>query len=409
MPSTIETIAYIAPEIPSLSATFVYSEILALEKRNIRVLPLSLRYPAAPAKEAEVQELLAKTTFLYSQNWWLTCRDNAAMFLRSPIQYWTTLLLVFNDIFEVGFFSVAAVKLIYQFWRANQVAKIAIANRCQHLHVHFANAPTQVGMYAASLSNIPFSFTTHANDLFERGTLLSEKIERAKAVITISEYNRLLLAKETPTPEKIKIIRCGVDTDRYNYLGNPNIGEKPLVKSLGRLVAKKGMDILILAAKELQEKGIDFHLEIGGDGDLREELEELVRQHNLTAKVTFKGAIAHDLVYSWLQESDIFVLACKQDPQGDKDGIPVVLMEAMAAGIPVVSTNISGIPELIEDGTTGFLAEPNDPQSLALAIQKSFDMSPYLGKITQLARQKIVDEFNIDITTDRLLEIFEND
>ena len=118
------------------------------------------------------------------------------------------------------------------------------------------------------------------------------------------------------------------------------------------------------------------------------------------------GAIAHDDVFSWMRQADIFVLACKEDRNGDQDGIPVVLMEAMAVGIPVVSTEISGIPELIQDGVSGFLAKPNDPESLTEAIERVLNGSKPIAQITKAARQRIVDEFDQDKNIDRLLDIF---
>ena len=168
------------------------------------------------------------------------------------------------------------------------------------------------------------------------------------------------------------------------------------------------MENLILALNKLYQNGTDFYLEIGGNGALSEPLKQLVATHNLNSKIKFKGIIPNDDVYSWLRNLDIFILACKEDKNGDKDGIPVVLMEAMAIGIPVISTNISGIPELIQDEVSGFLAIPNDSDSLAESIDKLLHCSQPISHITQAARKRITEEFEQKVNIDKLLDIFNN-
>ncbi len=402
----IKRIAYLAPEIPSLSATFVYHEILALQKKHIQITSISIHLPKLPELNDDLRELIDKTIFLYRRSWLLLGFDNLFILFKKPFIYWQTLKLVLSDIFEVGLMQLSALKLFYHFLQGSSVARILISDRCEHLHIHFAHVPTQIGMYAASLSEIPYSFTSHANDLFEHNLLLQQKIERSKVAITISEYNRNFLQKYTDNIEKIQIVRCGIDTQKYLFQKKHHLGSKLIIKSLARLVEKKGMDVLILAARQLQEKGIDFKLEIAGDGPLRKGLQDLVTKNDLDTKIVFKGAMAHQKVFSWLQEADIFVLACRQDSQGDCDGIPVVLMESMAVGIPVISTRISGIPELIEDGVTGYLAEPNAPQSLADAMEKANRHLPAIANMTLMARQKIMNEFNSDRSVENLLKLF---
>jgi len=402
-----QTIAYLSSEIPSLSATFIYNEILALQERGLQVITMSVHYPIVPAKEPELKKLLENTQFLYQQKFTSVIVTNLKFFFRHPIRYLLTLFLLLSDMWKLGAINPDALKLLYQFFQASQVAKILEDHQCQHLHIHFAHVPTQIGMYASSLSKIPFTFTSHANDLFERGILLKEKVNRSKAAITISEYNRKFMVSQGVDHRKIKLVRCGIDTKKYDFIHHQkDINKPPVIISLGRLVEKKGMDTLILSLKNLAESRNDFSAEIAGDGLLMEELKSLVSQHDLTSKIKFKSAIAHDDVFPWMRQADIFVLACKKDSNGDQDGIPVVLMEAMAVGIPVVSTEISGIPELIQDGVSGFLAKPNDPESLAEAIERVLNGSKPIAQITKAARQRIVDEFDQDKNIDRLLDIF---
>ncbi|NES87379.1 MAG: colanic acid biosynthesis glycosyltransferase WcaL [Moorea sp. SIO2B7] len=402
----ITTVAYLAPEIPSLSATFVYNEILALQEKGLKVISISVHYPIALAQEVEVKELFKNTIFLYSQNFISLLGENLLLFARYPNCYLKALLVALNDALKVGLIGLAGPKLLYQFLQASKVARIIKQNSCQHLHIHFSHTPTQIGMYASLLSKIPFTFTSHANDLFQRGLILKEKVDRAKAAITISEYNRDFLIKQKANSKKIEIIRCGVDSSQYEFLEKEKLNHPPVIGSLARLVEKKGMDSLVMALSNLQQKNFDFSLEIAGDGPLIEFIKELVSENDLDSKVKFKGAIAHDKVFSWLSNLDIFVLASKKDSNGDQDGIPVVLMEAMAVGIPVISTDISGIPELIQDGVSGFLALPNDPESLSQAIEKLFNLTQPVSQITKVAKRRINEEFDKNINIDRLLKVF---
>jgi glycosyltransferase involved in cell wall biosynthesis len=401
-----KTIAYLAPEIPSLSATFVYNEILALESKGVKIVPISVHYPVIISQEAAVQRFLKDAVFLYCQKPVSVLRDNLAIFLQRPDRYLKTLLTAIGDILRAGLTKTSSFKLLYQFWQASTVAQAISHHSCQHLHIHFAHVPTQIGMYAAALSGVPFTFTAHANDLFERGLLLKEKVQRSKAAITISQYNCDFLVAQGADSKKLKIVRCGVETDKYEFTHRQQNSRIPILGSLGRLVEKKGMDTLLLALSKLHQQGIDFQLEICGDGPLRNSLQALIQQLGLESKTKFRGAIAHNEVFAWLKSLDAFVLACKQDSNGDQDGIPVVLMEAMAVGTPVITTQISGIPELVENEISGFLAQPGDPESLATAIQKAINGSYSLAKMTETARQQVTQEFDSHLNVNRLLSIF---
>ena len=404
----MKTIAYLSQEIPSLSATFVYGEILELKAHNINIIPISIKYPNLSESELEpvVKNLLTETSFIYQRPWIKLIQDNFILFFKNPSRYLTTLGMMLKDFINLGVFNAIALKLIYQFLHSSPVAKILLDQGCEHLHIHLAHVPTQVGMYAAAIAQIPFSFTAHANDLFERCYLIDQKTERAKFVVTISDYNYNFLKTKVKDINKIKVIHCGIDLNTYQFVEKTSFSETVIIKSLGRLVEKKGMDTLILAAQELRKRKINFIIELGGTGELKNDLRELVNQYSLESHIIFAGAISHHQVSAWLQKADLFVLACKQDRHGDQDGIPVVLMEAMAMGIPVVSTTISGIPELIQDGVSGFLATPNDPMALTDKICQALNPKNDTLKITQLARATIVKSFNIKSTTTQLRSLF---
>ena len=401
----LDNIAYLAPEIPSISGTFVYKEILTLQDKGIKVVPISIHKVETIVEEKRIKELAKNTIYLYRQSLITALIGSMVFFLKEPISYLNTLLMVFRDIYISRITQLSSWKLLYQFVYASIAAKAIRENDCQYLHIHFAHVPTQIGMYASSLTKVPFSFTSHANDIFENNFLLKQKIERAKAAVTISEYNYRFLSERGINADKLKIVRCGIDPSDRHFVPKSKISGVPAIGSLGRLIEKKGMDDTILALSKLHQQGIDFRLEIGGDGPLNDYLKEIVKQHDLTDKIEFKGAIPNDRVYDWLKNLDILVLACKEDSKGDRDGIPVVLMEAMLVGVPVISTSISGIPELIQNEQSGFLAQPSDPESLASTIDKVLHWSDLAG-ITQEARNKVTGEFELKNNVDRLLTVF---
>lgn len=402
----LKTVAYLAPEIPSVSGTFVYQEIIALQQTGLRIIPISVHNPSVVIQDSQVKQLAKNTTYLYQRSVFLALLTSIKLLLQNPGKYFPALLTVLSDIADIGIHQPKSWKLLYQFLYASQVAKTIKTNNCQYLHIHFANVPTQIGMYASLLTGIPFSFTAHANDLFANRLLLAKKAARAEKAITISAYNRDFLIKQGIDSSKIEIIRCGIDTSKHHYLPKDKIAPVPKIGSLGRLIAKKGMEDLILAVSKLNEQGIDFQLEIAGSGDLQDSLREIATIQGIQDKIEFKGAIPHEQVYDWMKDLDIFVLACKQDADGDQDGIPVVLMEAMTIGIPVVSTQISGIGELISHQESGFLAQPNDPKSLAQSIEQLLAQSDSLTQITQAARNRIEAEFELDTNVERLLAVF---
>ena len=267
-------------------------------------------------------------------------------------------------------------------------------HRIEHLHIHFAHVPVQIGMYSCYFLQIPYTFTSHANDLFERGFLLTEKIQRSLYGITISQYNQKFLQGQGANPDKIKIIRCGINSSRDIH--QVDLDKKSYtLGSLARLVEKKGMDDFLRACSVLLEKGIAIKIHIGGDGPEKERLQNLCNKLQLSNVVTFFGNVPHDKVYSWLSDLDLFVLACKKSSKGDMDGIPLVLMEAMNIGIPVVSTRISAIEELLEDGRNAFTARSNDPASLANSIEKYLTLEkPNKRKLIQQAKQKLQQDFD---------------
>ena len=391
-----KVIAYLAPEVPALSATFVYQEILQLEKMGLKINSVSIHRPINKALSPELEKLEKRTFYLYEQSFLKVVFTNLLLLVSSPIKYTSTLLTVFSDINNVGVFSHVGKGLIFRFIIAAGFVRYLKENNIEHIHANFAHIPTDIAMYAAALHGISFSFNSHANDLFERGWLLKEKVSRSKFATTISEFNKQFLIEKGAEEEKIKVIHCGVYTDSFSNSGTKELSNPPLLGSLGRIVEKKGFDVLIRACEILKRKNISFKLQIAGGGPLKPEFESLVNTLNLTGSIDFIDSIPHKDVPDWIKNLDVFVLSCKKDKNDDMDGIPVVLMESMLSSVPVITTRISGIPELVENEETGLLCDPNDAESLAEKIQTLLSNYELRRTLCKNAISKVQSEFELD-------------
>lgn len=399
-------IAYIGMEIPALSATFIYNEIISLENNNFEVLPISVHYPGTMAEGKNISRLKDKTFYLYNTSLWILAFSNIKCFLKFPVRYLHTLIIALKDAFKAGILSHTGMGILYRFFAASRVAEIIIRSNCRHIHSHFAHVATDLAMYASGISGIAFSFTSHANDLFERGWLLKEKVERSKFAVTISEYNTRFLADQGAPQNKIHVIHCGVDTESFYRKADQSINNIPKIGAIGRMVDKKGFDTLINACAILKNMKQPFILEIAGSGPLYDDLQELVNKNDLTEEISLIGALPHEQIINWLKEKDIFALPCRKDKHGDIDGIPVVLMEAMAMGVPVISSRISGIPELVEDGVSGLLINENDSEALSRSIVKIITDENLRKTITINAIKKVEDEFELSKNSSRLSNLF---
>lgn len=400
-------IAYLAPELPALSATFVYNEILQLETMGTEVLPFSVHISSSNIQEPRVQALADKTFNLYAQPKLSILRDNVQVLMSHPIRYLKTVAMLCSDITTVGIFSRTAFGLGYRMMFGASLATHLMRNKCDHLHVHFAHIPTDIAMYASALSNVPYSVTAHANDIYERGWLLKQKVQRSMFFATISDFNKRYLSTQKVDVNKIEIIRCGVNPAQFSQRQTMVNNAIPNIGVIGRLVEKKGIDTLISAIAALKKQGRAVRLQIAGSGPLESELKALAEANDLAeSEVKFLGPIPHSEVAVFIKSLDMFVLPCKQDENGDIDGIPVVLMEAMLSGVPVISSEISGIPELIIDKKTGLLIQQNDVNGLAKAISSLIGESNFKLRLVEQAVSIVKKEFSLIENTRKLDELF---
>jgi colanic acid/amylovoran biosynthesis glycosyltransferase len=397
-------LAYLAPEIPALSATFVYEELLGLERRGVDILPCSVHRPshAAPGQES----LAGRTQVLYRGH------PFAMPFVALAAMPWfgarvvRALAWLVADMLRVGPWRPEAWRLGYQWLAAARLARVLQRHRCTHLHVHFAHVPAQIAMYASAFSGVPFTVMAHANDIFERGLLLPQKARRAEKMLTISRHNVDYLRSVGVPPQRLAVVRCGVSFAPRAARPAFERHTRYRIGTLGRLVEKKGIDDLLRALAQLHDLPCELELSVAGDGPLRASLEALAIELGVRDRVHFEGALAHHAVSRWLQSLDVFALACKPDRRGDMDGIPVVLMEAMSQWVPVVSTRLSGIPELVIDEDTGLLADPANAPSLAAQLRRLLDAPELRARLAAAAVRHVELEFGQDVNLDRLMKYF---
>ncbi len=358
-------ILYLAPEVPALSATFVYNEILQLKSLGYSVVTVSV-HPAEAKVTDDISTQIGNVSILYRTPFYRRIAASVKMLFKQPFRFIGALRQLISDMHTLKINRVSVGQL-YRFISAADLALIVEKYNIQHIHVHFAHVPTDIAMYASKMTGVGYSVTSHANDIFERGYLLKEKIARSKFFATISDYNMRYL-EQFDEHNKVRVVRCGVDESKFQSRKKEKSNGYTIVLGVvGRLVEKKGLHILLEAAAKLPNN--DILIEIIGDGPELSRLTEIVERHGLNDRVHLLGKKPHNEVARWLQQIDFFVLPCVQDKNGDQDGIPVSLMEAMLIGIPVISTELSGIPELVIDQKTGYLAKTNDTESLVKTLE----------------------------------------
>jgi len=401
------SIAYIVKAWPRLSETFILNEIISLEQRGVHISIFSVREADAGPSHPKVSQVRAKITCLaFRTRWKQAVPANLRLFWRRPRRYLRVLLRAIT-VTVVRHHRFAPP---WHFFEAGYLADILSRNPVDHLHAHFASTPTLIALYVHRLCGIPYTFTAHAKDIYlSHPDALRSKLEEAGAVITCTQYNRAFLSEHYGPwcDGKVRSIYHGLDVSQFNFELSTklNAGE-PMILSVARLVEKKGLGDLIAAADILRRRGRVFHVEVIGSGPQREALRARAKLLGLAERIRLVGAQAHDVVCLAYQRASIFVLPSVIASNGDRDGIPNVLLEAMASGVPVVSTTVSGIPELIESGLDGLLVPPNDPAALAEAIDKLLASPELRESLARAARAKIQSSFSLEASANRLLALF---
>jgi colanic acid/amylovoran biosynthesis glycosyltransferase len=275
------------------------------------------------------------------------------------------------------------------------------------IHAQWAHAGATIGMYAAWLLGVPFSFTGHAADLFRDRVALKDKIRRANFIIAISNFHRRLYIQNGAREEQLHIVFCGIDVKQFPMRAAQRAIPPLRILSVGRLIEKKGFHLLIDACRLLQDHGTEFECVIAGSGPMEVELRRRIASLDLQDRVIITGkAVLQEALPQFLTEGDVFVQPCIWSRDNDVDGTPRTLMEAMACGLPCVSTRIVGIPDIIVDGQSGLLVAPDDPQELAEAIGRLLDDNNLARRLAIGGRERIEEHFNLDTCVEPLVELF---
>ena len=398
---------YVAAEYPKLSETFVYREVIGLRKAGLRVPVVSVR-PSADDPACLPPESLEDRIELYGAGWPALGRDGLSECLRAPLSSMKTLASALRDAVFPGeptSVPTRAKALVHGF------AALALARRVRplgadHLHAHMAHVPTSIARYTARQLGVGFSFTGHAADLFRDRALLLRKLRDASHVHCISLWHReFYCALEERPDTDYPIVRCGVNPDDYEFQPKETLGNPPLILGVGRLVRKKGFDYLIDAMAALRSGGFPMRLSLIGDGPEAEALQQQAAALGIAEHVEFGGSTDNRGVADAMGRADLFVLPCRIAADGDKDGIPVVLMEAMARGLPVISGDLPAIRELVVDGRTGLLVSPGDDGALVSAIRRVFDPEFPRASLARRAREHVAEEFFLDPNRRRILNV----
>jgi glycosyltransferase involved in cell wall biosynthesis len=387
-------LAYIASRYPAVSHTFILREVTELRARGHEVVPFTVRrvppdtlLSAADRAEAERTEAILPTSAGRQ------LRAHLSAVRRVRARYLATLRYaigaspggVRNTLWQVFYFLEAV-----QLW--DDLRRRGVP----HVHAHFANVASDVALLASRLGSPgprSWSFTMHGTGLDDvTATNLPLKTSEARAVICISDWTRSQLMKmvAASTWDKLRVVRCGVDPERFTPEPEPRSGGPLRILFLGRLVPEKGATLLIDALADVRSRGIDAELTMAGDGPLGDDLRKLAAQRGVGDHVTFPGVINQDEVVSLYRDHDVFCMPSL------REGVPVVYMEAMACGLPVIAPRIMGIPELVEDGVSGILHLPGRSDLVAGAIETLAGMPAAARREMGLAgRAAVVDSYDL--------------
>jgi glycosyltransferase involved in cell wall biosynthesis len=375
---------------PRLSETFVLHELLELERQGLRLHVVALRRPEEAVQQEALARLEADVEYLpdlaNAEPKLALKVAHAALLLRRPRRY-------LNGIAE----AIASPDYSRgDFRRALLLGHRLVRLGAPPLYVHFASRPGTIGRFAALLTGVPYGLSAHAKDVWLTPRKeLARKVRDAEVVLTCTAEGRAYLSGLAGRHTPVVLAHHGVATDdRRRHV--PAEGDPPVVLSVGRLVEKKGHDTLVHAAAVLRDRGLAFRLRIVGEGVEWSRLQRLVHQLRIEDRVTFTGPLTEAEVREEYERADGFALGCRVLENGDRDGIPNVLLEAMAHGLPIVSTRCAGIQEAVADEQSALLADPDDAAGFADRIQRLLTDEVLRSRLGANAARRARERFDRD-------------
>ena len=430
-PSSELEVAYIMKGFPRVSETFISNEIYLLEQLGLKLRVFAIQALSEKRAPALVEAIQAPVTYVPEAREtadaqfgrWLRhnlprlAPSHLRVLMRRPSAYGRMLRQAWRFSRQhrsPNSASVLKTSFIKDFLRAGYIAAHVIASgRIGHLHGHFCHGSTTMTMFASQLTGLPFSFTAHAKDIYlpklNPGDLLQRKIRAAQFVATCTGANREHLQQLCPEATHIHTIYHGLDTTRFTPAARSLVSQAPpVILAVGRFVEKKGFPLLIRACHDLKAQRFRFRCRIIGEADEQTEaVASLIRELELDDIVSLHDAVPQDVLRHAYRESAIFALPCQIVGNGDRDGIPNVLVEAMATGLAVVSTDISGIPELVTHEIDGLLIPQQDSVALAKALGRLLQEPAYRLQLGNNARANVCRRFDSSRTTEQLKSLFD--
>ena len=388
-------IAYVLKVYPRTSQTFVLSEILAHERAGLEMDIFSLRR----TDDSRFHAALARVQSPVFQV--ARAGSNANMALKKLREHAPHL----PRLWDVVQNSQAAAEDILQ---AADLSRAIVDRGIVHMHAHFGTVATVVARLASKITGVGYSFTAHAKDIFHQVVeedVLRKKLADAAGVITVSQFNvNYLKDKYAEAAAGVKLIYNGLDLDEFRF--DPDGDRPPLVLGVGRLVEKKGFSYLLDASALMRSRGVPFRCEIVGGGELESGLQEQIRKLDLSEHVKLCGPMSQSDVKQKIRQARLLAAPCVHAENDDRDGLPTILLEAMALGTPCISTPVTGIPEVLRSGETGLMVAERDAVSLADACERLLTDQHLCSEFARNGRRLIEDQFDIDKNTKEIRTFF---
>jgi len=374
---------------PKLSETFILEEVLALERHGVALRLYALAGPTDALTHPAVARVRAPLTCVPQSprgHWAEFAVRHLRVAAAAPLAYLRALA------FAVRRGRRALHDFVQAGWLAVQLRDDGIG----HLHTHFISTPADVADLVSQLTTLPFSISAHAKDIYLSDPAdLRRKLQAARFTVTCTEFNRRTLASIAPRA-RVHRMYHGVDQGQFHPRRRAGTDAPPVILSVGRLREKKGLDTLIDACRVLRDRGQAFRCEIVGYGEEHDRLQARIARQGLTGAVCLVGKLPREQVIESYARAAVYVQPSRIAADGDRDGIPNVLLEAMAMGLPVVASNVSGIPELVGGGHNGLLVEPDDPLALADAITRLLREPRLCAELGPNARETVTEAFDND-------------
>lgn len=395
-------LAYLTSQYPAASHTFIRREVEALREMGWTTDTFSVRPPGADETAGDADRFEAERTFyILKQSPLAFIGAHVSALVTQPVRYVKTFGLA------LGHRAPGARGMflgIAHFAESVLLARELKKRSVTHLHNHFANSAATVGLLASRLVGIRWSFTMHgiSETDYPAGLMLGRKIQAADFVACVSWFGRAqgMRLVDPEHWEKMRVVRCGLPFDRLPLKGTPNAEAKSII-CVGRLSAEKGQVGLLRTFARLRSKHSKLSLRLVGDGPDRSGLEELARELGVSDAVSFVGRLPEEEALGEIARADLLVLPSFME------GLPIVLMEAMAVGVPVVASRVAGIPELVEDGQTGLLFDPSNWDDLAVCIERFLNDEALGNALAENAKSKVAAEFDTRKSAAQLAELFQ--